>query len=50
MGLRGKYEEGSYAMGLFSKDIKSMDDLYLHVAGRLLRREPDREVTAKADR
>ena len=30
MGLRGKYEEGSYAMGLFSKDIKSMDDLFLH--------------------
>jgi ferritin-like metal-binding protein YciE len=30
MGLRGKYEEGSYAMGLFSKDVKSMDDLFLH--------------------
>jgi hypothetical protein len=38
-------------MGLFSKDIRSMDDLLLHgLQDNLLSREPDREIAAEADR
>ena len=45
-------------MGLFTKDIQTMDDLLLHGGrpaasrpeGRLLRREPDREIATKSDR
>jgi len=36
-------------MGLFSKDIKTMEDP-AHAAGRVLRRKSDREVAAEDDR
>jgi hypothetical protein len=38
-------------MGLFSKDIQTMDDLFLHgLQDVYLRREPDRESPAQNDR
>jgi hypothetical protein len=38
-------------MGLFSKDIQTMDDLFLHTLQDIyLRRKQDREVVAGHDR
>ena len=38
-------------MGLFSKDIATMDDLFAaRPEGHLLRRKPNREIAAETDR